>query len=461
MANEQWQLSTDVKQVNVSLGTESSHTNYNDIQAVNVSMKDQNGNITSQWVWGHPYTFSWEYSDKCNYTSSTSTIPTSKLVFSNALYKFSTTSPYMHQTKPTSLVVDPKYFTIYYGDSIYWTTTTWDTSLLNSCIKGFTVAKNSDSTGTIAPNSLTATKGKGAITFTPVIYDDVSFIKCSFPSSSVDYRNWFNIVKITYYEYNSLAIGTGSTNTYSQVKKTFNVNASTEEYIATNNKYESTYRNIDTLWYTNSNYRIGYYDDDGEVYPLWTTFSATNYAQFSSTAHSITQLPAFKSFTRVGTGITLLPKTYESGYNTPTWTNVNPEYTLWYNSTSEKLKVESRISYYFQQSLWAPRGYTFRLKFCNILTTTINLNTLTESSLIKSPFVYYSTSKLERGNINIQDTLSNVLEISNISSSYMNDSFAIKYVVVCQVNDETGWRDDYIVTEGYRLMGSYYTYISS
>lgn len=238
-------LHTNVNQININGGTD----NVN-----GVVLKDSSG--SSHKVWGHPYTFKWDWDPYLNTSSSAFssalTIPSKDFLYKpDNLISFSCSSSsynsYAYMPHDSYNLPRATNTSIYYGDNISYTSTTWDTSKIDPCI----------SYVMLYPSSLTNLKSNTSVNVLPVIKPGVSFLKCEIPSSLSKY---FSKAYFTYRQYSSSL----------QTSREVTPSSNNPMYIASNATGNS--QTVGCFWQFMSDNQGEWVGcaSDGNYYPLWS-----------------------------------------------------------------------------------------------------------------------------------------------------------------------------------------------
>ena len=225
------------------------HLNSDNVNGV--LLKDSSG---SHKVWGHSYTFKWDWDSYLNTTSSTLTIPSKDflykpdniIVWHNEASNSNSNAYMPHNNITLSRGTNN---TVYYGDKLYYVQSSLTSDIIDPCINGILY---------YSANSYNNVKSDVTVNAMPVIKSDVSFLKCSLPSSLYSY---FSSATLSYPQYGS-----------SYASKSYTITSSTNNpvYIASN----STEGKIATCSWTFYSDTSGEWlgcKDDGNNYPLWYT----------------------------------------------------------------------------------------------------------------------------------------------------------------------------------------------
>lgn len=262
-------LDSDVKELH--LNSDSDNVN-------GVLLKDSSG---SHKVWGHPYTFKWDWDSYLNTTSSTLTIPSKDflykpdniIVWHNEASNSNSNAYMPHDNIALSRETNN---TVYYGDKLYYVQSSLTSDIIDPCINGILY---------YSANSYNNVKSDVTVNAMPVIKSGVSFLKCSLPSSLYSY---FSSALLSYSQYSSSAT------------KTYLITPSNNNpvYIASNSTGGKTATCSWTFYSDDSGEWVGC-KDDGNNYPLWNTLhTQISFPNMSNTCWDVPNPTSLKYTTK-------------------------------------------------------------------------------------------------------------------------------------------------------------------
>ena len=229
------------------------HLNSDSDNVNGVVLKDSSG---SHKVWGHLYTFEWNWSSYLNTGSSMYILsipskdflykPDSIIVWYN---EASNSNSNAYMPHDNIVLSREKNNTVYYGDKLYYTQSSLTSGIIDPCINEISYSSTS---------SYDNVKSNVTVTAMPVIKSGVSFLMCTFPTSLSSY---FSSATLSYPQYDS-----------SYASKSYTITSSTNNpvYIASNST-GSKIANCNWNFYSDANGEWVGCKDDGNYYPLWST----------------------------------------------------------------------------------------------------------------------------------------------------------------------------------------------